>query len=312
MTRLGRVDKTFLWAGVVLLLPLSGLAQPYHVLGDTYVSSGFPTTNYGTAGSMTVGGGNTALIQIDVSRLVAAGVTSTQIQQATMVVFVDRVITGGGMDVAEVTSPWVESTVNFATQPTIGAPFLSNVPAAVQSSYVAFDVTNLVKGWVTTPSTNYGVAFMAAAAQPSTEIFLDSKESTTTSHAAVVNVILAASGPAGPTGATGPAGPPGPPGPTGPTGATGPAGVSGYQQVTDSVTLSTETITTIIVVCPGGTSVTGGGFSVNTSGLTGSDIAAITMVQSYPQSNSSWEVTVTNQSSKSPGANFYAICVSTN
>ena len=209
------------------LIPLAGWAQSYGVVGDTYVSSANPTTNFGNLGTVTVGAGNTALVQIDLSRLNALGVTASQIQQATMVVFLNKVLVPGGIDVAEVMGSWTEGTVNFNSAPTLGAPFASNIPAPLAGIYVTIDVTNLVKGWVSVPATNFGVAFKAAAAQPATEVFLDTKESTTTSHPAFIDVILTSAGPAGATGATGLAGPAGTTGPTGPAGLAGPAGPTG-------------------------------------------------------------------------------------
>jgi hypothetical protein len=215
------------WTFAALLLPAAGWAQIYGVAGDTFVSSANPTTAFGNIATMTVGAGGTALIQFDLSRLGALGVTAGQIQQATMVVFLNKVLVAGGIDVAEAMSPWSEGTVTFNTHPTLGAAFASNIPAGAQGTYVTFDVTNQVKGWVTTPSLNFGVAVSAAAAQPATEVFLDSKESTTTSHPALLDVILSSTGPAGPTGATGSVGPAGATGGTGATGIAGPAGSIG-------------------------------------------------------------------------------------
>jgi hypothetical protein len=183
------------WVVAAVMLPLAGWAQTYVVAGDTYVSTAYPTTNFGSLGTLAVGAGNKALIQIDLSRLVALEVTSGQIQQATMIVFLNRVLTAGGIDVAPITSPWSESTVTFNTEPTIGAPFASNIPASVQSTFVTFDVTSQVRGWVTTPSTNNGVAITAAVAQPATQVYLDSKESTSTSHSAFINVVVFSSPP---------------------------------------------------------------------------------------------------------------------
>jgi hypothetical protein len=56
-------------------------------------------------------------------------------------------------------------------------------------------------------------------------LLMDSKESTSTSHNAILLITL--SSPAGPTGATGATGPAGPAGPAGPTGPPGPKGATG-------------------------------------------------------------------------------------
>ena len=92
-------------------------------------------------------------------------------------------------------------------------------------------------------------------------------------------------GPAGPTGADGPAGPAGTPGPAGADGADGPAGpagpegpqgpagadgaVTGYERVLSppfSTTGPADTVLGAFAVCPGGTSVLGGGGSTNSAG----------------------------------------------
>ena len=76
-------------------------------------------------------------------------------------------------------------------------------------------------------------------------------------------------GDTGATGATGPQGPQGDPGGKGDTGATGPQGatgaagtpgVSGIQFVTQSVSLSNQSFTTVTALCTGGRKVIAGGF----------------------------------------------------
>ena len=261
------------WLSCVLtlcFLPAAGFAQTYGVVGDTYLSSVNPTTNFGNLGTMTVGAGNTALVQIDLSRLVALGVTSSQIQQATMVVFLNKVLISGGLDIAEVFSAWGESTVTFNTSPTLGAPFVSNVAASPAGTYVTFDVTNQVKSWVTVPATNFGVAVTAAVAQPSTEVFLDTKESTTTSHPAFIDVILASSGAAGPTGATGSAGPAGVTGPAGATGVAGPAGPTGATGSAGPAGVTGPTGATGAAGPAGPTGATGSAGPAGATGATGS------------------------------------------
>jgi hypothetical protein len=225
--------KDAVWT-LAILLPLVGRAQSYGVVSDSYVTSVTPTINFGTLGTLNVGAGATTFIQVDLSRLVALGINSSQIQQATMVVFVDKVTTAGGIDVASVTQSWQEggaNGINFNNKPTTGAPFAINVPIATQGSYVTFDITSQVQVWLSNPSSNNGVAISAAAAAPATQIVLDAKENTATSHPAFVDVVLAAGGgtpgAAGATGTTGAAGNTGATGATGATGIPGPAGATG-------------------------------------------------------------------------------------
>jgi Collagen triple helix repeat (20 copies) len=228
------------------MCPVGAWAQGANASADTYISSVSPGSNYGTGTAINIGGGNTALIQFDLSQL-PTGLTADNINKATMTFYVNTVATAGGVDIAQVTGSWIESGVTGVTynsRPTFLSPFLINVPTANNRQFVTVDVTQLVKDWVTGVAANNGVQISAAVAQPSTAIVLDSKENQTTSHPAFLDVVIQSVGPQGPTGpqgaagATGPTGPtgpqgtagvPGPTGPTGPQGGTGAAGPTGPQ-----------------------------------------------------------------------------------
>jgi hypothetical protein len=219
----------------MLIAPIGAWAAGANTVADTYVSTTQSSGNFGNATAVNIGGGNTALIQFDLSGL-PAGLTASQISKATMTLFVNTVGAAGAVDISQVTGPWSELVVTNNTRPTYLAPFASNIPVNVARQYVTVDVTQLVQDWVTGAAPNFGVQISAAAAIPGTVIVLDSKENLTTSHPAFLDVVIVAGGPAGPTGPTGPAGPAGTVGPTGPagpagvagpTGATGPAGPAG-------------------------------------------------------------------------------------
>ena len=114
-------------------------------------------------------------------------------------------------------------------------------PGHRPQTYITLDVTNQVRSWLNgAPNNGF---FLAASG--GTTVFLDSKESTSTSHPATLEVVFSgapgltgAVGPTGPTGApgttglTGATGPTGPTGAVGPTGATGPAGATGVAGIT--------------------------------------------------------------------------------
>lgn len=226
------------WLALALLVPGALPAADVPVASDTYVSSVNLANNYGALPSLYVGNNNKALLRFDLSAL-PSGATSTNIVKANLVFYVNRIGIAGALDVAPLTGAWSESTVTGAAAPPQGAVFASL--AATQSfAYIVVDITPLVKGWVDTPSSNFGLAIQAAAAAPGTVALLDSKESSTTSHPAFLDISYASAGPPGPGGAQGtvgaigepgPTGAPGPAsavkGPTGPTGPTGPAGANG-------------------------------------------------------------------------------------
>ena len=205
---------------------------------DTYVSPANPALNFGNLGTMSVGPlgassapGSAGLIQFDLSGL-PAGMAATNISKATISVYVNKVLVAGGLDFAQISSPWTENSVSFATRPGAFPASAINIPVSAAGSYVTVEVTSLVQSWVSGAQPNYGVQISAALAAPSTSILLDTKESATTSHPAMLDIVLVSVGPAGPTGETGPTGPTGPRGLVGPTGPTGPAGQRGLTGLT--------------------------------------------------------------------------------
>ncbi len=118
--------------------------------------------------------------------------------------------------------------MTYATIPTLAAAAqVFQIEHA--DTYVSVDVTALVQGWVSNPSTNNGIALTAGLAA----VQFDSKENDLTGHTPILDVALVSQGSPGPkgdsgaTGAIGPAGPAGPPGSPGAMGPAGPSGVKG-------------------------------------------------------------------------------------
>ena len=126
------------------------------LVGDASVSPARPAVNFGSLSNLSVGSGQTALLQFDLTQL-PAGVTSSQISKATLTVFVNRVFTRGAVTIAPVTSSWTELGVTYSTAPTTGSA-AANFTASTAGQFVSIDVTSLVQGWVAAPSSNYGFA----------------------------------------------------------------------------------------------------------------------------------------------------------
>ena len=211
---------------VAVLLPLAHATQ-LTLTGDTTVNSSRPSTNLGSLSNLYVGNGNTSLLQFSLGAL-PAGTTSSQVESATLFVFVNRVNAGGTVTVSPVTSSWTESGTTYNSMPSVGSS-VSSFAVSTAGEYVAVDVTAQVKSWVTAPASDFGLALTASSAN----IVLDSKENDQTAHPAILDVTLVNQGPqgpigpAGPTGATGPQGIQGVPGVTGPQGLQGPTGPVG-------------------------------------------------------------------------------------
>jgi hypothetical protein len=208
------------------------------LVADAHVNSALPTVNSGAISNLDAGGGYTALLQFDLSML-PAGTTSAQVARAVLRLYVNRVTTASLVTYAPVGSAWGEYSVTYATEPTIGAPAgVFSVSGA--GAFVAIDVTAMVQGWITAPSTNNGIALSAGTAM----VQFDSKENDQTSHGASLDVELVDAGPQGATGAAGTAGlqgaigaiglsgPAGLQGKTGATGLSGAAGPTGSQGLT--------------------------------------------------------------------------------
>lgn len=215
------------------------------VIGDAYVNSAHPTTNYGTLSNLYVGNGGTTLIQFDLSSL-PAGTTASQIGKATLKLYVNRINTTGTVNVQPVTSAWSESAVTYASAPSLGSPVANFTPTSSGQIFV-IDITSLVQGWVSTPSSNFGVGLSSG---PGSIVF-DSKESGETSHVAYVDMTVVSQGPTGAqgiqgiqgiqgaTGAQGNQGIQGIQGATGPIGAQGIQGIQGVTGATGATGLLT-------------------------------------------------------------------------
>ncbi len=220
----------WLLMAAALFFVASGVARATEatLVGDTFLSPSRPTSNFGALSNLYVGNGNTALLQFNLSSL-PAGTTASQIASATLRVYVNRVYAPGTITLQPVTSAWNEMSATSSAAPTLGAS--SGTFSATQGyAFYTVDVTALVQGWVSTPSSNDGLALTSSAGS----MVLDSKENDATGHPAQLDITLA--GPQGPQGLTGPVGPQGPVGaiglqgpvgPIGPIGPQGPVGVTG-------------------------------------------------------------------------------------
>ena len=216
-------------SGLVLLAPAAFFGQVLVPSQDAYVVPG-SGTNFGTSVNITVGSSaSQGLVQFDLASL-PAGLSASQVQKATVTLYVNKLNSAGTFNVYEANGPWTESGVTGLNAPVPGALVASSVPVSQPAQFITVDATAAVQAWITTPSNNAGFLIVpngGASAQ------FDSKESTNTSHSAVLAVLLASSGPAGPTGAAGPTGPTGAAGvagatgPAGGIGPTGPAGIPG-------------------------------------------------------------------------------------
>ena len=195
---------------------------------DAHVNSALPAVNFGNLPFLEVGGTSRTFIRVRSFSSLPAGTGTAAGSRVNLVLWVNRVGTAGSIQVSEASGAWTEGAVTSNTQPSAGTS-VGSVSASSGNQFVYIDVTASFQRWIATPSSNQGFVLSGVG---TTDVFLDSKESVTTSHAPVLELVVA--GPVGPTGATGSVGPVGPTGAVGPVGLTGAIGPTGPIGLTGS------------------------------------------------------------------------------
>ena len=177
------------WMATVGIMAMLSAAfacgQQPMLTGDTQINSAAPTTKYGASATLNISPTNSVLMEFNLSDMLPSGTTAAQVLKARLIVFPDAITTEGTVNLYEVTSTWSEGTVTYATKPTIASTAASSISIGVNHAYHDFGITALVQSWITTPASNFGVELQASG---STNVTLDSKENTLTSHPAVLEV----------------------------------------------------------------------------------------------------------------------------
>ncbi|MBS1826471.1 MAG: DNRLRE domain-containing protein [Acidobacteria bacterium] len=233
------------------------------VVADVHVGPSTPQA--GALPNLLVGGGNRALLRFGMNVL-PVGMNPAQVVKATLVFHVNRVVTAGQLQVAQLNGPFEEMTVSSGNAPpAFGFAF----PVTPVQGPNLVDVTPIVQQWIAVPAAAYGFE-LSAASGSSASVMVDSKENTATSYGAEIRLVL--SGPVGATGATGAQGLAGAAGAPGATGPTGPTGGTDPQILTAVCNLLSASTVTANVPCPAKTIfITNNLFNGNMGGLAGAD-----------------------------------------
>jgi len=174
-------------------------------------------------------------VKFDLSPLPPDG----EIERAILRLWLHQVKKPGRLRFHEVLADWNEDNIRRSGLPAIG-PTFDNLPIDKHDhdQFLTIDITAIVKDWLESPSTNFGLALISDDSQP-LSIEVDSKENPRTSHPTEIEVTLlpgvgrdgqpGLQGPPGNPGPTGQPGPQGPPGQPGAQGAPGPQGIPGSQ-----------------------------------------------------------------------------------
>ena len=102
-------------------------------------------------------------------------------------------VTAGAFELYAVNGTWTESALTCGLAPALGSVIDSNVPitTADKNQFILIPMTSTVQGWLTTPSSNNGIALVAVGSFNAT---FDSKETTTTSHPPELDIVFAGGG----------------------------------------------------------------------------------------------------------------------
>jgi hypothetical protein len=209
---------------LALLLAPAAWSADGLLVGDTFTTTASVASNFGANAQLAVGNGATTLMQFSLGTL-PAGLQASNINKATLLLYVNRVTAAGGVSFAGLNGPFTEMTATQAsTSGLVGAPFAGPVPlsAASVGSYLSIDVTSQVQSALVAGSVGFGVVSDGTAVAQ-----FDSKENTLSSHPPQLTLTLVSVGPQGPKGDPGAVGPKGDPGAQGIPGVSGPAGPTG-------------------------------------------------------------------------------------
>jgi hypothetical protein len=179
----------FLSARVLFLSVLAGGAAYAQITpsADSYINTVDATTNYGTKTLLDVDGAS----QITYIQFNLASIPSgASVSQATLKLYVNTVTTAGSFNVDYVNGAWAESSIDASNAPPLGGAVASGVTVTTEdkNQYLLINVTSAVQAWLSGAETNNGIALVANSTFNAT---FDSKENTTTSHPAELDIVFA-------------------------------------------------------------------------------------------------------------------------
>jgi TGF-beta propeptide len=178
----------------VLLLSALPLLTSAHAqitpLGDAFTNTADPTTNYGANVLLDVDGASEiSYIQFNLSSIP----NGASVSQATLKLYVNAVTKAGSFNVDYVNGTWSEGTIDASNAPAPGSTIVSSVPitTADKNQYILINITPAVVAWLNGSQANDGLALVANSTFNAS---FDSKENTTTSHPAELDIVFAGGG----------------------------------------------------------------------------------------------------------------------
>ncbi|MFN7937853.1 MAG: DNRLRE domain-containing protein [Bryobacteraceae bacterium] len=286
------------------------------VTADAHVVPASPI-NLGSSPSLMVGNNSAAFLQFDLSA-VPTGINPNSISKAQLLLFVNRVAQAGRISILPLLSPWTENTITPSTLPVNGTPIAVSNTISTPNNWVTLDITAQVRGWVSSPTTAFGLTIISDSSSPAV-LQIDSKENLATSQPARLEITI--DGPPGPQGAIGPTGPRGPTGAQGGVGLTGPSGATGAigpagpatlvgltTRVVSTTDLAGDTQGLRFVYCPSSFPVAIAGGCGHRDFNTAADDIIVNFTGPEAGTTNSWRCILKNTNSATRAVQVWAVC----
>jgi microcystin-dependent protein len=178
-----------------MLLCLEAPAFDVLLTDDTALILNRKSANYGARPTLPVATNYNALFKFDLDS-VPPGTTADKVSVATLTVFINRVTRPGAISLFMVNGAWSERAVPAVTFTALPSSPAALVPIAGKNTFVRFDVTDLVRSWLS-GMTNAGIAIGADASGSNVSLVLDSKENTAGGHCAKLDIEFGLASPPG-------------------------------------------------------------------------------------------------------------------
>jgi microcystin-dependent protein len=190
-----RYMMTKLLLSFALLLGLNASAFEALLTQDTALLLKGKATNRGTSGNLPVSTNFNALFKFDLES-VPPGTTADKVSMATLTVFIDSLTRTGAISLFLVHNTWSERAVPAVTFTPLPQSPAKIVSASALRTFVRFDVTDLVRNWLSGMPNN-GIAVGANPSGFKVALALDSKENMSAGHCAKLEIDLVPTPPPG-------------------------------------------------------------------------------------------------------------------
>jgi len=187
----------------MVLLPGSSFAQSA-LTDDAHTSTAPKSTaaNFGTNPNLNVSSSGNVYLKFKLSSTLPANTPGSEVERATLKLYIGNIMTAGRLDVYAVGGAWDESQITGNNAPPLGGLVTTTAQIGEdrRHKFLVIDVTSLVQQWLgddgqgTNGLPNHGLALVAHPIDPATpevaSITFDSKENSQTSHEAQLNIQL--------------------------------------------------------------------------------------------------------------------------